>query len=185
MRRKLLTVKWGRNICGWAWTRHRPNSPRHGESMTLAEVVMTHCETRLTDRGYWLHSLCRAAISLGPRSEGKKKASLSAFAFFQQHAENSSAGTEQGKADYTFWLMAPYIFREISYRNLIYLCLSSRDGPRAKPWTQTPQDFGKFGTGFEFSPINCLVPILPLTVNLPPASISCSLRPLLNKSSPE
>lgn len=93
MRRKLLTVKWGRTICEGAWTRRRPDSPRRRESITLAEAVMTHCETRLADRGYWLHSLCGAAISLGPRSEGKKK-HLSAFAFFQQHAKNSSAGTE-------------------------------------------------------------------------------------------
>lgn len=115
---------------------------------------------------------------------GKKK-HLSAFAFFQQHAKNSSAGTEQGKADYTFWLMVPYTFREISYRSLIYLHISSSDSPRAKPWTQTPQAFRKFGRGSEFSPINCLVPILPLTVNLFPAPISCSLRALLNKPSPE
>lgn len=185
MRRKLLTVAWGRNICGWAWTRHRPDSPRHQESVTLAEVAMTHCETQLTDGGYWLHLLCRAAISPGSRSEGKKKKHLSAFAFFQQHAKNSCAGPEQGEADYTFWLMVPYTFREISYRRLIYLRISSRDGPRAKPWTQTPQAFRKFGRGSEFSPVSCLVPVLPLTVNLLPASIFGSLRPLLNKPSPD
>lgn len=178
--RKLLTVKWGRNICGWEWTRQGSDSPRHLESITLAEVAMTHCETRLTDRAYWLHLLCRAAISLRPCSEGKKK-HLSAFAFFQQHAKNSSAGTEQGKADYAFWLMVPYTLREISYRSLIYLHITSRDRPRAKPWTEIPQAFRKFRRGSEFLPINCLVPILPLNVNLLPASISCSLRALLNK----
>lgn len=115
----------------------------------------------------------------------KRKKHLSAFAFFQQHAKNSSAGTEQGKADYTFWLMAPYTFREISSRSLIYLRISSRNGTGAKPWTQTPWAFRQFGRGSEFSPINCLVPTLPLTANLLPASISCSLRPLLNKPSPE
>lgn len=117
--------------------------------------------------------------------EKKRKKHLSAFAFFQQHAKNSSAGTEQGKADYTFWLMAPYTFREISSRSLIYLRISSRNGTGAKPWTQTPSAFRQFGRESEFSPINCLVPTLPLTTNLLPASISCSLRPLLNKPSPE
>lgn len=160
------------------WTRHWPDGPRHWESITLAEEAMTHCETRLTDREYGLHLLCGVAVSLGPCSEGKKE-HLSAFAFFfQQHAKNSSAGTEQRKA-FDWWCLTH--LRVISYRSLIYLHVSSREGPGAKPWTQTPQAFRKF----RFSCINCLLPILPITVNLLSPSIPCSLRPLPNKPSPE
>lgn len=62
---------------------------------------------------------------------GKKK-HLSAFSFFQQHAKNSSAGTEQGKADYTFWLMVPCAFTEISFRSVI--CASVLEvGPEQNP----------------------------------------------------
>lgn len=75
----------------------------------------------------------RGSLLTGTTTRGKKKNHLSAFAFFQQRAKNNSAGTEQGKADYTFWLMVPYIFREI-HTEAWFTCTSVLEtGPGQTP----------------------------------------------------
>lgn len=184
MRRKLLAVRWGRNNCGLVWTRHWPDGPRHWESNTLAEEAMTHRETRLTDREYGLHSLCGAA-SLWDRVQREKKSISLPLLFSDSMPRIALQGLSRGKliTPFDWWCLTH--LRAISYRSLIYLHISSREEPRAKPWTQIPQAFRKFRRASEFSCINCLVPILPLTVNLLSPSIPCSLRPLPNKPSPE
>lgn len=185
MRRKFLAVRWGRNICGLVWTRRWPDSPGHWEWSTLAEEAMTRCEIRLTDREYGLHSLCGVAFSLGLCSEGKKKSISLPLLSSNSMPRIALQGLSRGKliTPFDWWCLTH--LRAISYRSLIYLHISSREGPRAKPRTLMPQAFKKFRRASEFSCINCLVSILPLTVNLLYPSIPCSLRPLPNKPSPE
>lgn len=133
MRRKLLTVKWGRNICG-----------EHGPDTDLTVPDARNRSPWQKQRWHSVKLGLRAGDTGCIRYAGqpshrdhdqreKKKNHLSAFAFFQQRAKNNSAGTEQGKADYTFWLMVPYIFREI-HTEAWFTCTSVLEtGPGQTP----------------------------------------------------